>query len=396
MNNATQQNTNRVNPQWDPALDKWLKENLEAKCDPNELTDILLKKGYARETIQIHMATACGWQQWAALNLLLQKDANDLINIMVSSGVKNTDAQHIVQQQQKILEDNAAHPFIQAALSLGRKLNKQEWVLKTVSEMNDLSESATEVPRRSNLSSDEFREQYYAANRPVVVTDGLKNWKAMELWTPDFLKERFGNLNVAIQKNRQSDKHYQRNDNILRTNISLAEYVDLVKSAGKTNDYYLTANDSAKSNRPLLEALQPDMQPTLPYLDGNAPNSTGFLWFGPAGTVTPLHHDLTNNFMVQVLGSKRVRLINAIQQPRLANNLHCYSDIDLDNIDYERFPELKHVKIIDVTLEAGEALFIPVGWWHHVTGLEVSITFTFTNFRYPNEFTQNYNTFNEI
>ncbi len=335
------------------------------------------------------------WHQWVATNLLLQNDASGLVSIMIRSGIEDTEAQQIVQQQQKIIEESGMDPFVQAALSLGRKLNKQQWVLKTVSQMNDLSKSATDVPRRSNLSSEEFLEQYYAANRPVVLTDCLKDWKAMD-WTPDYLKERFGYLNIAVQTNRQSDKHYERYKNNHRENKSLAEYVDMVKSAGKTNDFYLTANDSAVGNRPLLEALQPDMQPTLPYLDRTAKDSTGFFWFGPAGTVTPLHHDLTNNLMVQLVGSKRVKLINAIQQPRMANNWHCFSDIDLDNIDYVRFPELKNVNIIDVILKAGEVLFIPVGWWHHVTGLEVSMTFTFTNFRYPNDFMHNYRTFNEI
>lgn len=335
------------------------------------------------------------WQQWVATNLLLQNDANELISILKRSGMEDTEAQEIVERGRAILEKNTSNPFIQAALSLGRKLRKQQWVLKTVSQMNDLSKSATDVPRRSNLSSDEFLEQYYGANRPVVLTDCLQNWKAMD-WTPDYLKERFGYLNVAVQTNRQSDALYERNKNSHRENMLLSEYVDMVKSAGKTNDFYLTANDSAIANSTLLEVLQSDMQPTLPYLDGTAKDSTGFFWFGPAGTVTPLHHDLTNNLMVQVVGSKRVKLINAIQQPRLANYLHCYSEIDLNNIDYERFPDFKNVNIIDVTLKAGETLFIPIGWWHHVTGLEVSMTFTFTNFRYPNDFMPGYTTFNEI
>ncbi|MGH7010325.1 MAG: cupin-like domain-containing protein [Caulobacteraceae bacterium] len=38
-----------------------------------------------------------------------------------------------------------------------------------------------------------------------------------------------------------------------------------------------------------------------------------------------------------------------------------------------------------MTLEAGEALFIPIGWWHQVTSLEFSVTATFTNFLWPND-----------
>jgi hypothetical protein len=37
-------------------------------------------------------------------------------------------------------------------------------------------------------------------------------------------------------------------------------------------------------------------------------------------------------------------------------------------------------------LEPGELLFLPVGCWHFVEGLDVSITITFTNFKWDNDF----------
>jgi ribosomal protein L16 Arg81 hydroxylase len=41
-------------------------------------------------------------------------------------------------------------------------------------------------------------------------------------------------------------------------------------------------------------------------------------------------------------------------------------------------------------LEPGEAIFIPVGWWHHVKSLEVSISVSFTNFVFPNYYEWKY------
>ena len=32
-------------------------------------------------------------------------------------------------------------------------------------------------------------------------------------------------------------------------------------------------------------------------------------------------------------------------------------------------------------LNPGEALLIPIGWWHHVRALDVSISVSFTNFQ---------------
>ena len=116
----------------------------------------------------------------------------------------------------------------------------------------------------------------------------------------------------------------------------------------------------------------------------------GFFWFGPGGTVTPLHHDLTNNFMAQVMGRKRVRLIAPWELPRLYNDRHCYSQIDLSTPDLDCHPLFDGVAVMDVVIGPRDLLFLPVGWWHHVESLSVSITVTFTNFVFDNDFASFY------
>ena len=39
----------------------------------------------------------------------------------------------------------------------------------------------------------------------------------------------------------------------------------------------------------------------------------------------------------------------------------------------------------DITLEAGEILFMPVGWWHQVKSSTFSVTITYTDFLWPND-----------
>jgi ribosomal protein L16 Arg81 hydroxylase len=52
--------------------------------------------------------------------------------------------------------------------------------------------------------------------------------------------------------------------------------------------------------------------------------------------------------------------------------------------------------VIDVVIGPGDLLFLPIGWWHYVRGLDVSITMTFTNFVFNNDFSSFYTTYNDI
>jgi hypothetical protein len=237
--------------------------------------------------------------------------------------------------------------------------------------------------------------EYYYRNRPVILTDAMNGWAAMQRWTPEYLKGRCGDQTVQIQNRRESNPRYEIENQTHESTIRFADYVDKVFGGGSTNDFYMTANN-AGANRDILPALREDFDLLPEYLDREAASERFFFWFGPAGTVTPVHHDLTNNFMAQVVGRKQIKLLSPLNHPNVYNHLHCYSEVDLDNIDLERHPQFRHVKIHDITLHPGELFFLPVGWWHHVRGLDVSITLTCTNFRARNDFASFYETYGEI
>jgi len=227
------------------------------------------------------------------------------------------------------------------------------------------------------------------------MTGAMDDWPAMTRWTADELKRRFGDWVVSVQANRERDANYELNSAKLRSEMTFGEFVDLTETIGESNNYYITANNS-DANREALKDLWNDIIPFPAYLRDDDPINRGFFWFGPKGTVTPLHHDLTNNFMAQVRGRKLVRLIAPYELHNLYNNRHCYSAVDLDKIDYARFPLFRSVTVIDVEIGPGDLLFLPVGWWHYVRGLDTSITMTFTNFVFDNDFSSVYKTYSEI
>ncbi|KAF7632565.1 JmjC domain-containing protein [Meloidogyne graminicola] len=102
------------------------------------------------------------------------------------------------------------------------------------------------------------------------------------------------------------------------------------------------------------------------------------VFIGPGGTVSPLHTDPRNNMFCQLRGSKFVRLIS----PNERENLYLYDDlmrqnssqVDVECPDLNKFSNFSNVKCYDYVLEAGQCLFIPRGWFHHIRALEPSIS----------------------
>ena len=168
--------------------------------------------------------------------------------------------------------------------------------------------------------------------------------------------------------------------------LRFADYIDMVYSGKVTNDYYMVAN-SAFFQRPEAQPLLKDFTAFPEYLNPATASRQSFLWYGPAGTVTPLHHATSNILMAQVVGTQAYRLIPASQWHYVYNSNGVFSDVDCERPDLVRHPKFRDATVIDVVLRPGDVLFIPVGWWHHVRALDISMTVSFTNFVFPNQYT---------
>lgn len=319
------------------------------------------------------------WRRWIAENLMLGSQPPALTAVLTSNGITPNEA------QREILAALNS-PYVQGVRRLANRVGKRDWVLAIQSQLNRLGDDS--IPRRERLSGDEFLQQYYRANRPVIITGMLDDFPARGKWNLDYFAERFAERTVEVQFGRDADPQYELNSIAHKRQIPFGEYVAMVRGCGSSNDFYMTANNDSK-NRASLKELWDDVGTLPEYLDESG-ERRGFFWFGPKGTITPLHHDLTNNFMSQIMGRKRVRLIAPCEGPRIYNFRHCFTDVDAKAVDLNRFPAMAGVTIHDCVLEPGEILFLPVGWWHHVEALDISVTLAATNFRWHNDFYSNY------
>jgi LPS sulfotransferase NodH len=319
------------------------------------------------------------WKQWIAHSKLLKTNDDTVVEVLTNNGYDRTS---VIAEVRTAADD----PYLLGAARTQRRLNKAVSLLNAQGQLARLDSRATVVERRSNLSRDEFRDQYYAGNRPVIIQNLMADWAAVTKWTPDYLKSVAGDRTVEVMTGRDADPNYEKYDRKHRTELHFTDFIDMVYSGKTTNDYYMVANN-AFLQRPEAQPLWKDFVVFPEYLNAATAERQCFLWFGPAGTVTPLHHDTSNILLAQVTGRKRYRLIPALQWQYVYNTSGVFSDVDCERPDLRRYPNFRHATVIDVIVEPGEVLFMPVGWWHHVRALDVSMTVSFTNFVFPNRFT---------
>ncbi len=316
------------------------------------------------------------WKTWVALNKLLNQPDHILVQKMVEFGVDEKLALEEVNQAQN-------HPYYQAGNQLVQQLKKLESILQIQQQLAQISSDYHTVNRQFFLSKTDFFEGFYAQNKPVILTGIMNNWKALKLWNLAYFKQYYGTATVEVQANRNSDPDYELNVEKHRKQVLLKDYIDWIITAGESNDCYMVANNG-NLDREDMKGLMNDLEVFPEYLNPKESSRRVFFWLGSAGSITPLHHDPVNLMLAQVFGQKRILLIPPRQTPYLYNHIGVFSRVDPENPDYQKYPLYTQVKPIEVILEPGEVIFIPVGWWHHVRALEASVSVSFTNFVVPN------------
>lgn len=321
------------------------------------------------------------WKAWIGENKLMRAPDADIVEVLVKQGFPREAAAAEVERAN-------SDPYLRAGQWMLQRLKKAESHFGVYRALASLCPQAGTVERRANVSRAEFLQRYYSANRPVVLEGLMDGWKAMRVWSPEYLKRILGNEEVEIMAARDNDANFEINCDEHRRKTLFGSYIDMVHSGAETNDYYLVANNGFL-NRPAARQLLQDIEMFPEYLDAAGANGSVFFWYGPAGTVTPLHHDTLNILMAQVWGRKRVKLISPNDLEFIYNDVGVYSKVDPDNPDLMRWPNFRKATVTEVMLGPGEVLFLPVGWWHHVRALDVSLTISFTNFAFSNQYEWN-------
>lgn len=101
------------------------------------------------------------------------------------------------------------------------------------------------------------------------------------------------------------------------------------------------------------------------------------LWLGAVPTHIPtssLHRDPLTGFLLQVIGRKRLDLYSADQEdliyPMKSYNNYQPCWFKPEAPDYDIYPKAREAKCLSDTLNPGELLIQPAGWFHQVYALD--------------------------
>lgn len=229
-----------------------------------------------------------------------------------------------------------------------------------------------QVPQLDDVSPHVFREQYYIPQVPLVIRNLSKSWPAYQKWDWDYFKTVVGDKKVGIYNNVKSDAYTPVNTADAYT--TFGEYIDKIRSGPAAWRIFLF-NIFHHAPELTRDFTWPD------HLIKGFVKRIPMLFVGGQGSITHMHFDidLSHILHTQFAGRKKVLLFPYKEQHKLyrkpfevlslADFSYYHAPLQ-SKVDLIRFPALNHAVGYETTLEHGDTLFMPGGYWHHMEYLE--------------------------
>ena len=248
------------------------------------------------------------------------------------------------------------------------------------------------VSRVADLTVETFVSEYLRKNRPVIVTDAMDRWKALQNWTPEHLSQRFGNERVQVY----GDLFRLADIKPLATYFSRYFGGKDFRAGGSTPYVRWYCHLVGDERVPWADEVfariaddwtRPSFLPSnsflLPYCSANDTIDPTRHWF-PAkglfisarGARTRLHADpwASDALLCQIYGEKDFVMYDPSQGPYLAKE---GKSVDVEAPDLATFPDFPKARIAyRDTLRPGEIVLVPAGWYHHFNSVSDSISLT--------------------
>ena len=230
------------------------------------------------------------------------------------------------------------------------------------------------------ISKADFDAEFFNLKTPVIVRDLVAHWplvaasKISNTAADAYLRSFYRDASVqAFSRDADAGKPFTYNEDLSGLNFQQVT-TKLDKILDQIGDHQsATAAATHYMGSTTLDYCLPKLseENSLPFGDISPLTS---IWVGNQTTV-PAHYDVPDNLAFVCAGQRRFTLF----PPDQLANLYIgpldltpagqpISLVDIKNPDFKEHPRYKEaVKQAQVAeLEAGDGIFIPSMWWHHV------------------------------
>ncbi|CAH1244730.1 KDM8 [Branchiostoma lanceolatum] len=207
----------------------------------------------------------------------------------------------------------------------------------------------------------EFWDKYVKHEKAVILRGAAKNSPAFTLWTDEYLRDKYGKLEVRLEGKRE--KH---------------SWLPIgVKGIGRdTLEHFLdTYHDS---DAYVVSQLPTDMyhevlvQPCLTCGSFRKSLVEIDLWMSSNGGSSILHKDAFNAINCLYNGTKHWKMIERKYEPLIhkawepSREIGGYSEVNVHKVDLLQHPNMAKVRWSNFTINAGDCLYLPKSYWHQV------------------------------
>ncbi|KAG7178031.1 Bifunctional peptidase and (3S)-lysyl hydroxylase Jmjd7-like [Homarus americanus] len=274
-----------------------------------------------------------------------------------------------------------------------------------------------EVPVLDDIPSPlELYREWIAPNKPVIFRGAVKKWPAIGKWSYDYLRKQIGNkeVSVAVTPNGYADApcdgYFVMPE---ERSMMFANFLDIMEDPKNQPGVFYVQKQNSNFTEEFSEILC-DASPDIPWFSealGKDPDAVNF-WMGDQRAVTSMHKDHYENIYCVVSGYKDFILLPptdsawvpyksypaATYKETTAGSFIIQEDTNTGSVpwicidpvkpDLEKYPQYKHASPVFCRVHAGDALYLPSLWFHHVRQSHACIA---VNYWYDMEYDIKYN-----
>lgn len=266
-------------------------------------------------------------------------------------------------------------------------------------------------------SSLAFYRDHVSPNKPLIVRGGIRHWKAFEDWqSDDYFRQKCGSkkVTVTLTPDGYADAIRCRQEDGAelfvmphQMKMTVEQLLEELQAPSKDRVVYYQMQNSNLTDSEEWSVLLNDVD-ELKWASeafGTAPDAVNF-WMGDHRAVTSTHKDPYENIYCVVRGHKDIILFPPTDLPWLRHkschpakySLNTEGQFRIDDCDGEKVPwievdplnpdlsahpEYGNASPIKLRLEAGDVLYLPSLWFHHLSQSQGCVA---VNFWYDMQF----------